>query len=146
MRLQLMLERAWHFLALLIFLAPLYGSLFSKRQRYTDTLITFGRQNLLRLTGCSQNYTDWVWHYSSSSQPCCSKMIVSSIGAQRVEDAPTRWKPGLRQLKKKNLERLEALPNEALSLDKVNKVVNNPQMWKISEHCHEDREKWYPHY
>lgn len=54
--------------------------------------------------------------------------------------------PKTTQKKNNNLERLEPLPNEALSLIEVNKVVDNPQMWKISEHCHEDRERWYPHY
>ena len=51
--------------------------------------------------------------------------------AQRVEDALRRWKGGLRPLKKqKNIERLEALSEESLSLQQVNKVIDNPCIWK----------------
>ena len=51
--------------------------------------------------------------------------------AQRVEDALRRWKGGLRPLKKQeNIERLEALSEESLSLQQVNEVVDDHRMWK----------------
>jgi len=50
---------------------------------------------------------------------------------QRVQDAIKRWKAGLRPLKKmKNLQRLEAISEEALSLEEVNTVVENRKLWK----------------